>query len=90
MNSLRSKRFRLVSELRRQRRGIFGFDRTRNETRAPFFARSLTLVPCSKTAQKRLLRRLKMNKKKELHIQYLVGEVREEAFNQILTHKLIV
>ena len=31
-----------------------------------------------------------MNKKKELHIQYLVGEVREDAFNQILMHKLIV
>ena len=31
-----------------------------------------------------------MNKKRELHIQYLVGEVREEAFNQILMHKLVV
>ena len=31
-----------------------------------------------------------MNKTKELHIQYLVGEVREEAFKQILMHKLIV
>ena len=54
-SSLRSKRFRLISEQRRSRRGIFGFDRARNETRAkkctfllaPFFARSLTLVPRS-------------------------------------------
>ena len=37
-NSLRSKRFRLVSEQRktreRPRKGTFGFDRARNETRA--------------------------------------------------------
>ena len=56
--SLRSKRFRLVSEQKRSWKGTFGFDRARNETRtkkmkewalllAPFFARSLTLVPHS-------------------------------------------
>ena len=32
--SLRSKHFLLVSEQRRQRKGSFGFDRARNETRA--------------------------------------------------------
>ena len=63
--SLRRKRFRLVSEQRkiflcsetkrkrllRPRKGTFGFDPARNETRAlllaPFFAQSLTLVPRS-------------------------------------------
>ena len=56
--SLRSKRFRLVSG-QKTRNGIFGFDCARKETRAflphplpalllaPFFARSLTLVPRS-------------------------------------------
>ena len=32
--SLRSKRFHLVSEHKRPRKGIFGFDRARNETTA--------------------------------------------------------
>ena len=60
ISSLRSKSFRLVSEPKKKtRNGIFGFDCARNETRAflphplpalllaPFFARSLTLVPRS-------------------------------------------
>ena len=34
--SLRSKRFRLVSEQKKTRNGIFGFDRARNEMRAFF------------------------------------------------------
>ena len=38
-SSLRSERFRLVSEQKeRPRREIFGFDRARNETRAIFRA----------------------------------------------------
>ena len=36
--SLRSKRFRLVSEQKKPENGIFGFDRSRNETRAIFRA----------------------------------------------------
>ena len=55
--SLRSKRFRLVSEKRKTEERDLGFGRARNETRAknplpallltPFFARSLTLAPRS-------------------------------------------
>ena len=38
ITSLRGKRFRLVSEQKKTRNGIFGFDRARNETRAIFRA----------------------------------------------------
>ena len=45
--SLRSKRFRLVSEQKKTEVRDFRFDRARNETRAIFRAVSLTLVPRS-------------------------------------------
>ena len=49
-DSLRSKRFRLVSEQKKTVERIFGFDRARSETRTallPFLAQSLILVPHS-------------------------------------------
>ena len=61
MISLRSKRFRLVSEQRKTENGSFGFGRASLLFDSRHFRRGFllsSLVLCSETARKRLLRRL--------------------------------